>query len=147
MGFGWGVGEFIALSGLAIRVNAAYKNGPDNCRHISEEVVVLQVLIGKAAEKLKSTNISNYDRHDGQKVLKGCQRVLENLYSVIEKYKRLASMKPLVFTGAKLGNDIVTLQVSLSSNTTLLRGFVRRFVIPISSYCTPFIQWILIFLS
>ena len=130
MSFGWGVGDFIALSGLAVRVNAAYKDAPDNCRHISEGVAVLQILIEKAARHFKSTNVSDYDRYDGQKVLGGCQRVLDNLYSVIEKHKRLAFKKPLVFTGVKLGNDIATLRVSLSSNTSLLRGFVRRFVIP-----------------
>lgn len=126
MTFELGVGEFIALSGLAARVYTAYKYAPDDYRHISEELLTLKGLIDKAAQHFKSTNISHDDRYYGQKVLKDCQKVLENLHTFIEKYKNLAS----IFTRVKLGRDIAALQVRLMSYTALLKGFVRRFVVP-----------------
>ena len=82
--------DIIAISGLAIRVYTAYKDVPDH-RHISEDIAALQVLINKAGSHFKSTTISNDDQHYGQKTLRGCQSVLEDLNSFIEKYKRLAS--------------------------------------------------------
>ena len=122
------VRDIIATSGLAVRVYTAYKDAPDGYRHISEDVATLQTLIGKAAHYFKGTTISSGDCLDGQKTLKDCQSVLQDLYSFIEKYKRQASInKSLVLDRVKLGKeDITTLQVRLISNTGLLNGFVRR---------------------
>lgn len=102
MSCGSGVGDFIVLSGLAARVSVAYRYPPDGYRHISEEAVALKVLIDKSAQHFKGTNISSDDRHYGLKVLKDCQSVLENLHSIIEKYKTLASTKPLILPEADL---------------------------------------------
>ena len=137
------VRDIIATSGLAFRVHATYKDTP-HYKHISEDVASLQVLIDKAAQHFKSDTITSDDRHYGQKVLKGCQGVLGELNSFIDKYKRLASMnKMLVLNRMKLGKeDITTLQVRLVSNTGLLNGFVRRCVLSVS-----LILWILIYLS
>lgn len=129
-GYSWDAGNFIAISSLAIKVYAAYKDAPDGHRHISDEVAALQILIHKVAQHFKGTTISSDDRHDGQKILKGCYNVLENLHSLIEKHKRLASSnKRLVLAGVSLGKeDITALQERLISSTMLLNGFVRRFV-------------------
>ena len=124
------IGDIIVISGLAIKVQEAYKDAPDDYRYISEEVEVLHALINKVAQHFKSTAISSDNRLDGQKVLKGCQSVLEDLNSVFEKYKRRASTnKRTAFMGVKIGKEnIVSVQERLIFNTGLLRGFVRRFV-------------------
>ena len=124
------VRDIIAISGLAVRVYTAYKETPDY-KHISEDIAALQLLIDTIAQHLKSTRIINYDHHDSQKILKGCQSVLEDLNSFIEKYKRLASInKRLVLNRVKLGKDDITiLHGRLISNTGLLNGFVRRCVV------------------
>ena len=131
------MGDIVAISGLAVRVYSAYKDAPDDYRHFSEEVAALQILIDKVAQLFKSTTISSNYHYEGQKVLKGCQSVLEDLNSlIIEKYRSLASNKrhslvAFVFTRAKFGQeDILTLRVRLISNTVLLSSFVQRYVIP-----------------
>ena len=130
---GWDAGNLIAISSLAIKVYTAYKDAPDGHRQISEEVAVLQILIHKVAQHFKGTTLSSGDHHDGQKILKGCHNVLENLHSLIKKHRRLASSnKRLVLTGVSLGKeDITALQERLITNTILLNGFVRRFVAPV----------------
>lgn len=130
------MGDIIAISQLAVKVYTAFKGAPDNYGHILEEVEALQVLIDKVEQHFKSTNISINDCHDGQKVLKGCQSVLTDLDSLIEKYKCLASTnKRLVIKRAKLGNeDIATLRTRLISSTVLLNGFIQRFNIPRTDY-------------
>ena len=134
MSFEWGVGNFIAILGLAMKVLAAYKDTPNDYRHISisEEVLSLQVLLGKVAHHFKTTPIGSDDRLNGQKILKGCQGVLEDLNSLIEKYKKLALInKRLVFTTVNLGKEnLVTLQERLISHVVSLKGFVRKYVIP-----------------
>lgn len=128
----WGVGDFIAISALAIKVYTAYRDAPDDYRRISEEVVVLQILINTVAQHFKRIPIDSHDRHDGHKALKDCQNVLEDLNSLIDKYKRLTSTnKRFVSARVRIGKeDVVALRIRLISNTVLLNGFIRRFDIP-----------------
>ena len=128
MSFECTVGNFITISGLAIKVHADYST-LDDYRQISEEALALHILIDKAAKHLKSTAISSDSQYYGQKVLKNCQDVLEALNSLFQKYTSLAAINERV-ARVKLGRDIVALQERLISDTVLLNGFVRRFVVP-----------------
>ena len=126
--------DIIAIAGLAVRVSIAYKDAPDApdaYRHISEEVAALKLLVDKVAPHFKGTTISQEDYHYGEKTLKDCQSVLEDLDSFIQKYRRLASInKRLVLNRFKLGKeDITALDVQLISKTALLNGFVRRWIV------------------
>ena len=119
------VHDIIAITGLAVRVSIAYKDV--DYRHISGEVAALKLLIDRVAPPFKSLDISHKDYYYGEKVLRDCQSVLEDLNSFVEKYKRLASInRRLTVKGVKLGkDDIASLQVRLISNTLLLNGFIR----------------------
>ena len=136
---GWDAGKFIAISALAIKVYSAYQGAPGGgYGHISEEVAALRILIDKAAQHFKSALISDH-RHYGQKVLNGCQSVLEDLNSLIEK-RSTKKRKGHIFTGFKVGKeDIVTLRERLISNTVLLNGFVQKCVVPNILLYRPYI--------
>ena len=129
MSFGYGVGDILAISGLALKVVTAYKDAPGDYRNISDEVKSLHILINKAAKHFESTTLSDNSRQKGQKVLKGCKHVLEDLDTLIEKYNSLASASTSqALQRIKLGTeDITTLRARLISNTGLLNGFIRRF--------------------
>ena len=135
MSFGLVVGNFIAISALAIKVHAAYEDAGDCYKHILAELTTLRILIDKAQQHFKSTasttiTSDDHDNYHGQKLLGDCQGVLEDLDSFIGKCKRLApSDQRPVFARLKLDNeDIESLQGRLISNVVLLKGFVRRFV-------------------
>ena len=130
--FRWGMGGIATISTLAVKVYTAYKNAPENYRHISEEVESLQILINKAIQLIKGTTLRDNDRQEGQKVLKGCYGVLKDLNSLVKKHKSLASTnKSLATQKVKLGtDDITTLRSRLISNTALLNTFIQRFDIP-----------------
>ena len=132
MSFGWGVGDILAISRLAVKVYTAYKDAPDDYRHISDEVKSLQIIVNKAATHFQSTTLDNNSRQEGQEVLRGCQNVLEDLNSLIEKYNSLASAKTgQILKRVKLGTeDIATLRARLISNIGLLNGFIRRLDVP-----------------
>ena len=129
MSFGWGVSNIVAISQLAVQVYTAYKDAPDDYKHISEEVKSLEIIINKALHHFESTTLNDNDRKEGQEVLKGCHSVLRDLNSLIEKYNGLAtSNKRDFFKRIKLGTeDIGTLRLRLGTNTTLLSSFIRRF--------------------
>ena len=113
MSLGYSVDDFIAISQLAIKVYTAYKDVPDIYGYIiADEVAELQVLIDRVEQQFKSATISNNERRDGQKVLEGCQSVLEDLNFLVEMYKIQASTnKRLVFKRVKLGmEDIAALR-------------------------------------
>ena len=133
MSFGYSVGDFIAISGLAAKVYSAYKNAPDDYKHISEEVKSLQICVDQAVKYLKNTALSEVKRREGQDALQSCQSILKDLNSLIEKYQSLASTNKMqVFKRVKLGTeDITTLRARLTSNTVLLSNFNRRFAIPV----------------
>ena len=128
MSFGYGVGDIMAVSRLALKVYSAYKDAPDDYRNIADEVKSLHIIIEEAARHFESTTLSNKKQQGGKEVLEGCQNVLKDLDALIEKYNALASAdRSLVFKRIKLGTeDIVTLRARLTSNTTLLNSFIQR---------------------
>ena len=128
MSFGYGVGDIMAISGLALKVYTAYKDAPDDYRNIADEVKSLHIIINEAARHFGSTTLSNQKQQDGKEVLEGCQNVLKDLDALIEKYNALASAdRSQVFRRIKLGTeDIVTLRARLTSNTILLNSFIQR---------------------
>ena len=126
MSFGFGVGDIMAISGLALKVHTAYKDAPDDYRNIADEVRSLHIIINEAAQHFESTTLSN-KKQQGKEVLEGCQNVLKDLDALIEKYHALASAnRSQVFQRIKLGTeDIATLRARLTSNTTLLNSFIQ----------------------
>ena len=127
--FGWGMGDIIAISQLAIKVYTAYKEAPDDYQHISDEVKSLQILIDKAAPHFARTTLNNNSRQEGQQALKGCKDILEDLSSLIEKYNSSGTSQ--VLRKIRLGTeDIASLRTRLISNTALLNGFIQRSAIP-----------------
>ena len=130
------MGDIITISGLAAQVYAAFKDAPDEYRHILDEVESLQIIIDKAAWHFTSTSstLSYNNQREGQTMLKGCQNVLEDLNSLIEKYNSVTSPNTSasqVLKRVKLGTeDIATLRARLISNTSLLNGFIQRLDTP-----------------
>ena len=128
MSLGFGVGDILAISKLAITVYTAYKDAPKDYKHIAEEVKSLHIIINKAAQHFENTSLSDNDQQQGQEVLKGCQGVLEDLSSLLKKYNSLASSSTgRIFNRAMMGTeDIATLRVRLISNTCLLSNFIQK---------------------
>ena len=129
MSFGYSV-DIMAISGLALKVYTAYKDAPDDYRNIADEVKSLHIIIEEATRHFESTTLSNKKQQRGKEVLEGCQNVLKDLDTLIEKYNALAPTNAntsQVFRRIKLGTeDIVTLRARLTSNTILLNGFIQR---------------------
>ena len=129
--FEWGVGD---ISKLAAKVYAAYKDAPDDYKHISisEDVMSLQTILNSAVQHFGSTAFSDNDQQEYQEVLKGCERVLQDLNFLLEKYNSRDSTNTIqVFKGVKPGAEgIAMLRARLISAAGILYDFIQRFDIP-----------------
>ena len=141
----WVVSNFIALSSLAVRVLTTYKHDIGDHGYISNEVAALRILVDKAAQHFETTPVGSDGRSHGQIALISCQSVLEGLDSFPRKYKSLSSAIRRQIILSK--NKIVALRESLISNTTLLNGFVRRFVMPGARLCLSNVNVLVIVVS
>ena len=123
------MGDIMAISQLATKVYTGYKDAPNDYKNVAEEVKSLQIIINNTAQHLKSTNLTDNHWQNGQEILKGCRSVLDDLKSLIERYKSLASANTSqAFQRVMLGTeDIATLRARITSNATLLSSFIRRF--------------------
>ena len=143
-----GVGDIVAISGLALKVCTAYKDALGDYQNISDEVESLHIIINRAAHHFESTTLSDNSQQEGHKVLRGCHKVLVDLDALIEKYNSLASKSTGTSTSQALQRlklsaslvigteDIATLRARLTSNTTLLNGFIQRFgILPLLYIC------------
>ena len=130
--FGCGVGDIATITTLAVQVYTAYKDAPGTYKHISQEVMSLEILIKKAGRYIESTTLSDDDRQEGLEAMKGCKSILEDLNALLKKYNSLASPKTgQVFKRVKLGTeDITTLRMRLIESIVLLTSFSQRFDIP-----------------
>lgn len=127
-----GVGDFIAVSALALKVYRAYKDAPDEYKHISDEVKSLHGLI-EGVQRLEMAALSCSQQQNGKEILQCCHCVLEDLEAFIEKYKSLNK-----FTRVKLSlKDMTALRTKLISNTMFLHVFIQRFVSPMIMCSTP----------
>ena len=125
MSFGYGVGDIMAVSRLALKVYTAYKDAPGDYRNIADEVKSLHIIINEAAQHFESTTTPSSNK---QHILESCQNLLRDLDALMEKYKALAPANTSQsFRRIKFGTeDIPTLRARLISNTTLLSSFIQR---------------------
>ena len=138
MSFGYGVGDIMAVSRLALKVYTAYKDAPGDYRNIADEVKSFHIIINEVAPYFESTTTPSSNK---QHILESCQNLLRDLDALMEEYKALAPANTShtgpppsykdggiqSFQRIKFGTeDIATLRARLISNTTLLNSYMQR---------------------
>ena len=123
MSFGPSLGDILTISILAAEVYNAYKDAPKEYKQVKEDIDSLRITINKAEQFFKRTPLDDDDKPEGRKILKGCQSVLEDLNSLMKKYKTLDRWKRV-----KLGTEgIAELRARLVLHFGLLTAFMQRF--------------------
>ena len=130
MSFGFGVGDFIAVSKLALDVYTAYKDAPDDFRNISDEIKSLHIIIDRSKDKFQHKSLNSDEQVQLRGILQGCTNVLEDLDKLHIKYMSLGSAQgssSRAIDRIKWSQEnIAELRARLTSNTTLLSAFVAR---------------------
>jgi len=134
MSFGYGIGDIIAISKLALDVYNVYKDAPDDFRNISDEIKSLHIIVDSDSlkAKLQDPNLALSEREGLREILQGCSHVLKDLDDLLIKYKGLGSSSEGSSSRAldrlKWGQeDIAKLRARLTCNTTLLNAFITRY--------------------
>src|SRR5205809_7577049 len=93
MSFGFGIGDFIAISTFAWKVYRSCKGSCDEFKNISGEVVGLHIILLETKEFLaENRQTLGADREAYLGTLgEGCRDVLMDLEKLLEKYKSLGS--------------------------------------------------------
>ena len=130
MSYGYGVGDFIAVSKLAWDVYNAYKDAPEDFRNISDEIKSLHIIVERNKVKFQDKTRTPDEQVQLRDILQGCTNVLEDLDKLHAKYMRLGSAQgsssQVVDRIKWTQENIGELRARLTSNTTLLNAFIAR---------------------
>jgi len=130
MSFGFGVGDFLAVSKLALDVYTAFKDAPEDFRNVSDEIKSLQIIVDQQKGEFQNTTLNPDDETQLREILRGCTNVLEDLDKLHHKYMRMGSAQgssSQAIDRIKWSQEnIAELRARLTSNTTLLNTFIAR---------------------
>ncbi|KAL8879456.1 MAG: hypothetical protein Q9198_002926 [Flavoplaca austrocitrina] len=126
MSFGYSVGDFILLGQLAWTVFKSCKGAPESFADISYEVLSLHAVIKEFGDNLKEENPAPSQLAGLRHVAGGCQRVLDDLKVLTDRYRSLGSQNKRIRDRFKWGGeDIAGIRLRLTLNTALLNAFIR----------------------
>jgi hypothetical protein len=126
MSFGYGVGDFVLLGQLAWQAYKSCKDAPESFKNISTEVLSLHVVLKEVEESLSSYSLPQSKQASLGSIASGCQDVLRDLQSLVDKYKSLGSQTKRTWDRLRWhSNDIAELRARLTSNIMLLTAFLR----------------------
>lgn len=122
MSFGYGIGDFLAISKLALAVYNVYKDAPDEFKNISDEIKSLHIIIDQHKER----ELPPEQQQKLGELLHGCENVLKDLDKLMKKYQGLgASQGPRTIDRFKWDpKEVTNLRDRLISNTNLLSTFL-----------------------
>jgi len=130
MSFGVGVGDFLAVSRLALDVYTAYKDAPEDFRNISDEIKSLHIIIDRNKDKFQDKTLNSDDQIQLREILQGCTNVLRDLDKLHIKYMSLGSARgssSQAIDRIKWSQENISeLRARLTSNATLLSVFITR---------------------
>ena len=130
MSFGFGVGDFLAVSKLAWDVYTAYKDAPEDFRNISDEIKSLHIIVNRNKDRFQDKTLNSNEQVQLRGILQGCMNVLGDLDKLHTKYMSLGSAQSSSSQAIDritwTQENIAELRARLTSNTTLLNAFLAR---------------------
>lgn len=124
MSFGTGIGDVISISTLAWKVFKSCKDSSEDFRNLSNEVVSLHVVLKETQELILENDLDSEQASHLGHLKDGCQKVLEDLQSLLERYKSLGMKSQRTWDRMKWGTEgIANVRTRLISNTTMLSAY------------------------
>ncbi|RPB18681.1 hypothetical protein L211DRAFT_692424 [Terfezia boudieri ATCC MYA-4762] len=124
----FGIGDFLAVSSLALDVYSAYKDAPEDFRNISNEIKSLHIIVDRHKDEFRDKTLNLDEERQLREILQGCTDVLEDLDKLRVKYMRLgsaqSSSRQAIHRIKWSQENIVELRARLASNITLLNTFI-----------------------
>lgn len=93
---------------------------------MSLEVLSLHAVLKEVEETLSDYPLSQSKQASLEAITNGCQNVLQDLQSLVDRYRSLGSQTKRSWDRLRWhSNDIAELRARLTSNTVLLTAFIR----------------------
>ncbi|KAL8884129.1 MAG: hypothetical protein Q9215_007751 [Flavoplaca cf. flavocitrina] len=141
MSFGYSVGDFVLLGQLAWTVLKSCKGAPESFADTSYEVLSLHAVIKEFGDNLNEENPAPSQLAGLQHVAGGCQKVLDDLKVLTDRYRSLGSQNKRIRDRFKWGGeDIAGIRLRLISNTGLLNAFVSTSQITVQKQLQQFLN-------
>jgi hypothetical protein len=126
MSFGFSVGDFIAVGQLGWQVYKSCRDAPESFKNISSEVLSLHAVIKEAVEILSGCSLPRSKQERLTVIMSGCQDVLQDLQSLVNRYESLGSQTKHTLDRLKFSKDeVAELRARLTAHTVLLTAFIR----------------------
>ena len=128
VGFGYGIGDVVAIGKLVWTVYKACKGIPASFGHIAQEVLALEAVVRQFQEVFEGEELSEVEQERLKHVGQGCEDVLMDLQNLVKKYEGLGSNAKLSFDRLKWATGyepVDELRARLVSSTALLSVFIR----------------------
>ena len=124
--FGYGAADIIGLSRLAWSVYKRCKEAPDSFESVSQEALSLHALLKETEELLSEGELSLSQAARLSTISHGCQELLTELETLIEKYDNLGSEKIRVWDRFLFSvQDVSSLRQRLIAHASMLSGFIQ----------------------
>ena len=127
MSFGFGVGDFLAVIGVATKIRKEFAGAPIQYKALSDEVKSLSVLIQDV--EAETTGMDPVLQTKVNHAIESSNGVLHDLYAFIEKNKSITSKNsPFRRAWQRISMDsqeIIDLRSRISSNILVLKAFTE----------------------
>ncbi|KAK2784468.1 hypothetical protein FQN53_008457 [Emmonsiellopsis sp. PD_33] len=136
MSFGFGVGDFIAVTTLIHKIRKDFVGAPSQFKDISDEVRSLSIVLQDVGILVEGDDPNSQHAEELEHIANGCRDVLETLETTLDKYAELQSVPEKAVNGnigrrmkrawKKLKwepDDIRDLRSRIVLNLTLLKSF------------------------
>lgn len=124
--YGFGVGDFIAISTIVWRVYKSTKGAPEAFQNIHLEVLSLKAVVEEVEETIFKAPSKSQKQARLETITDGCTSVLADLEALVIKYNGLGTQSKRTWDRMRWGNeDIAELRARLNSNVAMLTALVR----------------------
>jgi hypothetical protein len=124
MSFGFSISDFVTISAFAWKIYKSCKDSSDGFKSISSDVAGLHIVLKETEENLSEQNLDADQERRLNDLCAGCNGVLKDLDSLLERYNSLGTKSQRTWDRMKWGlEDISDMRERLTSNTAMLTAF------------------------
>ena len=124
MSIGFSGSDVVLCVRFAHKLWKEAKDAPNDFQNIVTEVANFKLVLDEVQESIAERELDQRKRTELAELINGCTGVLNDLQSLLDKYKSLATQSKRTWDRLRFGKEpIETIRSRLISHTTLLMTF------------------------
>lgn len=124
MSFGFSASDVVLCVRFAHKLWKEAKDAPNDFQNVTTEVANFKLVLDEVQESIAERELDQRKRTELAELINGCTGVLNDLQSLLDKYKSLATQSKRTWDRFRFGKEpIEMIRSRLVSHTTLLMTF------------------------